>query len=209
MYAQQAFREDRPEVLLEAMRDIGAVSLVTHSNDGLVSTLMPVLIGGAPEHPMLIGHIAKANPQWKVTDTSKQALAIAIGPNDYISPNWYPSKQVDGEVVPTWNFVHIQAHGSVEFIEDRDECLAIVTALTDHHEAPSEKPWAVSDAPQEFTDVKLRGIVGVRIMVERLEGSFKLSQNQSADNRSGVLEGLNASPTPRHVALAEVMTQIR
>ncbi|MFT7648999.1 MAG: transcriptional regulator [Candidatus Poriferisodalaceae bacterium] len=205
MYAPKFFREERQQVLLDTIREVGAVSLVTHTPEGLASTLMPTLIGGTDEAPELIGHIARANPQWKTTDTSQQALAIAIGANHYVSPNWYPSKKIDGQVVPTWNYVHIQAHGRVEFIDDRDECLAIVTGLTDLHEAEQHAPWAVNDAPPEFTDSKLKAIVGVRIRIDRLEGSFKLSQNQAAENRDGVIEGLTSSGTARQSALAETM----
>jgi len=203
MYSQKIFRESRPEKLIDTIRSIGAMSLVTSGPDGLISTFAPVMIEGPPERPMVVGHIAKANPQWRDTDTTQSALAIAIGANGYVSPNWYSTKPDDPRVVPTWNHVHIQAHGRVEFLPGRGDCLEIVRALTDVHESTMPKPWSVDDAPDDFIDAKLAGIVGFRLHVERLEGMFKMSQNQSAENRAGVIGALTDSSD-----VAEVMTTV-
>jgi len=201
MYAQKTFREPRHEELINTIGLIGAMSLVTSSPKGLLSTFVPVVIEGPPEKTIVVGHIARANPQWRDTDTSGPAMAIAIGPHGYVSPNWYPTKMTDQRVVPTWNHVHIQAHGRIEFLPDRGDCLEIVTALTDLHESTMAKPWSISDAPSEFIDAKLAGIVGFRLHVTRLEGMFKMSQNQPAENRAGVIGALGNSSE-----LAQVMT---
>ncbi len=193
MYAQRHFRETDSEILAATIRSIGAISLVTSAPGGLMSTFAPVLVEGDAEHPVLVGHIAKANPQWRDTDSSCPAMAIAIGANGYISPNWYPSKRWDPKVVPTWNHVHVQAHGRIEFLPDRDDCRQIVTALTELHEAHRPEPWSIDDAPDDFVDSKLAAIVGFRLRVDRLEGMFKMSQNLSAENRGGVVDALGTA----------------
>ena len=207
MYAAPHFREERPEVLLDAIRDIGAVTLVTRTADDLSATFIPVLVGGTVEAPMLIGHIARANLQWKRALPDEAALAVAAGPNTYVSPSLYPSKAKDPRVVPTWNYVHVQAHGQLEWVTDAEQKLAIVSMLTDHHEAQRDAPWAVSDAPDDFVEAKLAGIVGVRLTVERLEGSFKLSQNQDDTNRLAVEAGLEGADTSRGRDVAAAMAE--
>ena len=207
MYAAPHFREERPEVLLDAIRGIGAVTLVTRTADDLTATFMPVLVGGTVEAPMLIGHIARANRQWKHALSDEAALAVAAGPNTYVSPSLYPSKARDPRVVPTWNYVHVQAHGQLEWVTDAEQKLAIVSMLTDHHEAERDDPWAVSDAPDDFVESKLAGIVGVRLTVERLEGSFKLSQNQDDTNRLAVQAELGADASSRGRDVAAAMAE--
>lgn len=208
MYAAPHFRETRREVLLDTIREIGVVTLVSPTAEGLIATFVPVMVAGDIDAPVLIGHIARANSQWQ-HPTEQQALAVAVGPSAYVSPNWYPSKQQDPRVVPTWNYVHVQAHGSLEWLPNPDDTLAIVSMLTDHHEASLEHPWAVSDAPDDFVAQKLRGVVGFRFQVEQLEGSFKLSQNQEEANGHGVLEGLGATTGRRQADVAAQMRRIR
>lgn len=192
-------------MLLQVIRNLAAVTLVTPTAGDLHATFLPVLVAGSTDRPVLLGHVAKANTQWRDADPDQLAMAIAAGPSSYVSPNSYPSKVTDPQVVPTWNYVHVQAHGRLEWIEDHDEKLAIVSELTDHHETQQPRPWAVTDAPDEFIASKVRGIVGLRFHVERLEGSFKLSQNQSDSNRAGVVAALTADGSPRAAGVADVM----
>ncbi|MDG2114128.1 MAG: FMN-binding negative transcriptional regulator [Actinomycetota bacterium] len=205
MYAAPHFREERPEVLLEAIRAIGAITLVTPTTGDLHATFLPVLVESTADESVLVGHIAKANSQWRDADSDQLAMAIAAGPNTYVTPNHYPSKIDDPRVAPTWNYVHVQAHGRVEWIDDHHQKLAIVTALTDHHESSQPEPWAVSDAPDDFVETKVRGIVGLRFHIVRLEGTFKLSQNQTEQNRAGVLAGLSADHSSAAASVAEAM----
>ncbi len=204
VYSPPHFRETRPEVLLDVIQDLGAITLVTTGPEGMRATFVPVLIAGSAEEPVLVGHVSAANPQGR-ENPGPTALAIATGPHSYVSPTWYPSKATDGRVVPTWNYVHVQAHGTLEWINEHDEKLAIVSMLTDHHEASNDQPWAVSDAPDDFVAAKVAGVVGFRIRVTRLEGSFKLSQNQAAANRDGVVEGLRRTQSGRATAVADEM----
>jgi transcriptional regulator len=113
------------------------------------------------------------------------------GSNSYISPNWYPSKKTDSKVVPTWNYTAVHATGEIEFINDPDWLMALLNDLTNKNEITQNQPWAVSDAPSKFIDKQLPAIVGIEIMVDELKGKFKLSQNQTPENRQGVQSGLS------------------
>jgi transcriptional regulator len=119
-----------------------------------------------------------------------------MGPDAYVTPSWYASKVEHGKVVPTWNYSAVHAYGPIEFFDDAERLLDIVTRLTALHEKARAKPWAVSDAPESFIKSQLRGIVGLRLPIARLEGKRKLSQNRSAADRAGVAEGLAQSDRP-------------
>jgi len=191
MYVPAHFDESRIDVLHDAMRRSGLATLVTVSPDGPMVSHVPMLLDTAPApYGTLRGHIARANPQWKDLVAGVPALAIFMGPDAYISPALYPSKKQNSKVVPTWNYVAIHAIGPVTFFEDPDRLLKIVTGLTERHEAPRREPWAVSDAPADYVQSMLRAIIGFEIPIARLEGKWKMSQNQPAENRTGVAEKL-------------------
>jgi transcriptional regulator len=193
MYVPSAFREDDLAALHATISDARLANLVTATAEGLVATPLPLLL--APEegpHGTLYGHVARANPQWKLPPMG-EAMALFMGPDAYVSPSWYPSKQEHGKVVPTWNYIAIHAYGPAEFFDDPDRLLELVTKLTDRHEGPRAKPWAVTDAPPPFIRAQLRGIVGLRMPILRLEGKRKMSQNRSEADRRGVAAGLAGS----------------
>lgn len=204
MYVPPAFRlEDLPAVH-GAMRDARIANLVTASASGLIATPLPLLLDPAEgDYGTLYGHVARANPHWKVAAIG-DSLALFDGPDAYVSPSLYPSKKLHGSVVPTWNYIAVHAYGPVEFFDDPQRLLAVVTRLTEHHEANRPAPWAVSDAPEAFISAQLRGIIGLRMPITRLEGKRKLSQNRNAEDRAGVVAGLAASDRPgdRDVAAA-------
>ena len=120
-------------------------------------------------------------------------MALFMGPDAYVSPAWYPSKLKHQNVVPTWNYVAVHAYGPAEFFDGPDRLLEVVTRLTDLHERPRAEPWAVTDAPEAFIRAQLKGIVGLRLPIARLEGKRKMSQNRDAADRAGVAGGLAAS----------------
>jgi transcriptional regulator len=132
-------------------------------------------------------------------------MTLFQGPDAYVSPAWYPSKREHGKVVPTWNYVAVHAYGPIEFFEDADRLLGVVTRLTDLHERPRAEPWAVTDAPEAFVRAQLRGIVGLRLPIARLEGKRKMSQNRSAADRAGVAAGLAASGSTSDRAVAALI----
>jgi len=179
MYVPDAFREDRPDVLHEAVRRIGFATLVTQNLD---ANHLPMLLDGN----VLRGHVARANPVWKSGEGA--ALAIFLGPHAYVSPNWYPSKAETGKAVPTWNYITVHARGTIRWIQDGEWLRANVTALSQVHEAGLPAPWQVSDAPASYVDGLLRAIVGLELTIESLQGKYKLSQNRDAADRAGVRE---------------------
>ncbi len=196
MYVPPAFRmEDLPD-LHRAMRAARLATVVTSTAEGLLATPLPLLLD-PEEGPLgtLYGHLARANPQ-ATSPALGEALAIFAGPDAYVSPAWYATKREHGRVVPTWNYVAVHARGVPEFFEEEHRLLDVVSRLTDHHEAGRADPWAVSDAPARFVQGQLRGIVGLRLPIARLEGKRKMSQNRSAEDRRGVAAGLGASDRP-------------
>lgn len=190
MYTPPAFREDDPAALAAMIGACPLATLVTATADGLLATPLPLLFDPA-EGPfgVLHGHLARANPQWRAPVLG-EALATFSGPDAYVSPGWYASKAEHGKVVPTWNYAAVHAYGTIEFFEDAERLLEVVRRLTDRHEAGRTDTWAVSDAPADFVAAQLRGIVGVRMVITRLEGKRKMSQNRSAADRAGVAQGL-------------------
>ena len=208
MYNPPHFREDRPEILHEVIRAARLALLVSAAADGGVpeATHLPMtLVPGEGPHGTLYGHVAKANPQWRGLAAAGAARAIFAGPEGYVSPSLYASKQEHGRVVPTWNYVAVHALGPVEVVEDATRLHAIVTRLTEQHEGGRAAPWAVTDAPADFVASQLKGIVGVVLRIETLIGKRKLSQNRSEPDRAGVLAGLSASDELADRALAEAM----
>jgi transcriptional regulator len=197
MYIPTQFRETDIPTIHAAIRAAGLATLVTTGPDGLLATPLPLLLDPEPApYGTLLGHVARANPQWQRSAADMEGLAMFAGPDSYVTPSWYATKRATGKVVPTWNYVAVHAYGRVEFIEDPAWLLGLVTRLTERHEGERDKPWAVADAPPEFTQSQLKGIVGVRLTVTRLEGKWKMSQNRNAEDRAGVVEGLRAEGNP-------------
>jgi transcriptional regulator len=185
------FNEDRTVVLHDAIRASGLATLVTLTKDGLIASHVPLLLDAEPApYGTLIGHLAQPNPQAR--GAIGEALVIFQGPDAYVTPSWYATKRETGKVVPTWNYVAIHAAGPIEFFDDASRLLDVVTRLTEKHEGSRSAPWAVSDAPADFVQGMLKGIVGFAIPVTRLEGKWKMSQNRPAEDRAGVVSGLTA-----------------
>jgi transcriptional regulator len=193
MYIPSHFQESDLAVLHKMMREARLATLVTATPEGLIGTPLPLfLVPDEGEYGTLYGHVARANAQGRLPPAG-DAMAIFMGPDAYVSPSWYPSKQEHGKVVPTWNYVAIHAYGPVEFFDESDRLLGLVTRLTNRHEGPRAEPWAVTDAPEDYIRAQLRGIVGVRLPIARLDGKTKMSQNRTAEDRAGVAKGLAES----------------
>ena len=194
MYTPSHFREDRIEVMGELMRRHPLAALVTIGPDGMDANHVPLIYDPEPApFGTLVGHLAKANRQWRSWRPDLGALAIFQGPQAYISPSLYPSKAEHGQVVPTWNYAVVHAHASLTIHEDPEWLLALVTRLTETHEAARATPWRVSDAPPGYVDNLLRGIVGIELHIHKLEGKWKVSQNRDQTDRAGVLSWLEAA----------------
>ncbi len=206
MYAPPLFREDRVELLRAVVGQSPLGVLITMGTAGLHASHVPMLIDPARgPFGMLRGHVARANPQWSDFDDKVPALAVFQGPQHYISPSWYPTKQETGRVVPTWNYVAVHAHGHLAVFDDTERLRRLVTDLTNKQEAHQAKPWAVTDAPEDFVDRQLKGIVGFEMAIERLEGSWKVSQNRPDVDKDGVIESLRKSGSDEARAIADLV----
>jgi transcriptional regulator len=188
------------------MRAAPFANLVTMGSEGLDATPLPLMLDPSDgPHGSLIGHIARANPQWRTTDTAHEALAIFSGPDSYITPSYYETKRLTGKVVPTWNYVTVHARGRISFFQEPEALLDLVRRLTDQHEGERPAPWAVSDAPADFIQSQLRAIVGLRLEITQLTGKWKMSQNRSPADRAGVVAGLRADGGPVAEAVADAV----
>ena len=209
MYIPPANAEQRLDVLHAFICAHPLATLVTVSDAGLFASHLPVLLDPARgPFGTIEGHIARANPHHRLA-TAMEGLLVFLGPDAYVSPSWYAAKQEHGRVVPTWNYIAVHAYGAVRFRDDEAFLRSQVARLTAHHEARREHPWAVADAPASYIDAQLRAIVGVEVEISRLEGKWKMSQNRSEADIDGVIEGLSASGEPAHIAVAEVVEQVR
>ena len=150
-------------------------------------------------------HLSIANNQWRTTRTDLRALAIVHGPQAYVSPSWYPSKLEHGRAVPTWNYVAVHFTGQVAFHPEPEWLRDIVTRLTDKHEMGRADRWHVTDAPDSYIEGQLRGIVGVELLIERVEAKAKLSQNRSEADQAGAVDGLRAESTATAGEIADWM----
>ena len=179
--------EGPDETVRAFVASVGVAQVVTVAQDGTPDvTLLPVLWDG----DRLLGHFARANRHWQRITDGAATLAVVTGPDAYVSPGWYATKQEHGRVVPTWNYSAVHLRGTATIHDDADFLRDVVTRLTDVHEAAREEPWAVTDAPEDYVTKQLRAIVGIEIRVEEVEAKAKLSQNRSEEDRAGVAAGL-------------------
>lgn len=210
MYSAKPFAVDDPAELFEMVDRAGFGHVVSSGPAGFVATGLPFLVDRTVgERGVLRGHFARANPHWQQLD-GRDVLVLFQLTDGYVTPSWYPSKAEHGKVVPTWDYEVVQVRGSARVHDDVEWVRRLVTDLTDHHEAthpgraPSA-PWAVSDAPAGFVDGRLRAIVGVEIVIDAIDGSRKLSQNRPAEDRAGVVAGLESSDDPADLALGRAV----
>lgn len=200
MYQPSHFVETRVPVMHALITAHPLALLVRAGDDGLQADAVPLMLDTARgEHGTLVGHVARANPLWR---HAGEVLVVFQGPQAYVSPNWYASKAEHGKVVPTWNYVVVQARGTLRALDDARAVHGIVERLTRTHEASQPRPWAVDDAPADFTDSMLRAIVGIEVPIASLAGKWKVSQNRSATDRAGVVAGLGAIDTDDAQAMA-------
>jgi transcriptional regulator len=193
MYVPKHFEETDVAVLHELIRSRPLGTWVAWANNELTANHLPFLIDGSRgPFGTLIGHVARANPVWKSLVEGTRSVVVFQGSEKYITPSWYPSKQETGKAVPTWNYVVVHAHGSPRVIQDKDWLRAHVSELTDRHEHALPVPWKLTDAPPEYIDALLNAIVGIEIPLDALQGKWKLGQNRTAADLSGVVTGLSA-----------------
>lgn len=206
MYIPSNFNEKRREVLHGLMQEHPLGTLVTLGASGLNANHIPFEIdAGIGEHGVLRAHIARANPLWSDTRPDVEALVVFQGAHSYISPSWYPTKEVDGRAVPTWNYMVVHAYGPMKIIDDATWIRAQLERLSRHHEAGRARPWTLDDAPADYIEKLLRAIIGIEIPISRLSGKWKVSQNQPEVNRAGVVQGLREEDGDVARAMAEAV----
>jgi transcriptional regulator len=189
MYTSSHFDKASVSALRALISAHPLATLVTLAPNGINAEHIPMLFSGDGSQSALHGHVAKANPVWQAANDGSEVLAIFHGPNRYISPKWYPSKQEHGRVVPTWNYAVVHARGTIRWIHDQGWLRRHIEAATATHEG-LDNPWRVSDAPPDYIDRLLSAIVGFEIDVAELNGKWKLGQNRSAADRQGAIDGL-------------------
>jgi transcriptional regulator len=210
VYIPAHFKPDDAAVL-ELLNQHGAADLITSTQHGLLATLLPFLYDAPGSRPdvgelgSLVGHVARNNQQWRVA-TQGESLVIVRGPDAYITPSWYAAKREHGRVVPTWNYITAHVYGRLLIHDDVEWLEALVRRLTARHEAARTEPWSIDDAPPDYFAGQLRAIVGVELLVSRIEAKAKLSQNRSDADIDGVIAGLDESGRP---AMAAAMRKVR
>jgi len=208
MYLPRHFEETRTDVLHELIAAHPLATLVTLSSRGLEANPVPLrLRRDGSALGALVGHVARANPIWRDFDASVHALAVFHGPQAYVTPSWYATKRETGKVVPTWNYVEVQARGPLRTTDDPAWLRAMLHELTAQQESARAMPWSVDDAPRDHVDGLLRAIVGIEIPIVQLAGKWKVSQNQPAANRAGVIAGLSARGDADGAALADLVAR--
>lgn len=192
MYCPAHFEENRPEILLDLIEHYPLATIVSSSQGRLVADHIPLLyapINGAVGK--LVGHVAKSNPLWQALP-DQEHLLIFQGPSTYISPNWYATKASTGKVVPTWNYAVVHVTATLTAFHDPNDLLPLLYKLTDRHEAAQPHPWSVADAPTEYTERLLTNIVGIELHISKMQGKWKVSQNQPQANKRSLVAGLGS-----------------
>ncbi|GAA4417011.1 transcriptional regulator [Advenella faeciporci] len=202
MHCPSLFREERMEILHGLISAHPLATLVTSGSGGLMANLIPFSLHEGGDYGILRAHLARGNKQLDELREGAETLVVFQGPECYVTPSWYPSKAAHGKVVPTWNFVMVQVRGKARVIADAGWILAQLEQLTGNLEREREHSWKVSDAPEDFTEAQLKGIVGIEIPIRAIEGKWKISQNRLLADRQGIIDGLRAEGgCPAMVAL--------
>ncbi|MBV6631452.1 MAG: FMN-binding negative transcriptional regulator [Alphaproteobacteria bacterium] len=215
MFSPRQFREERVEVMHDLIRSHGFAMVASAAAGKLTADHIPLVLKQADDDAdaddcdcglgRLEGHLSIANPLAKLVDQAVPVLAVFQGPQRYITPSWYPSKQEHGKVVPTWNYMVVHAAGEMRLTNDRDWLLSHVQELTNQYEADREAPWAVTDAPAEFIQKQLGGIIGFTMKITELTGKWKLNQNKNELDRDGVRAGLAMETSEIDAAMLAAM----
>jgi transcriptional regulator len=201
VYIPAAFAESDTAKLHEFIRRNSFGVLASQGEGGLIASHLPLLLDAdSGRHGRVLGHMARANPQWR--DSRGEVMAIFSGPHAYVSPSWYEEEGT----VPTWNYVAVHAYGHFHVVEERDSLLEILRRSVRTYESARPEPW-VFDESASYVETMLKAIVGFRIEITRLEGKWKLSQNHSEERRRRVINALEASHDQDSREIARLMSE--
>lgn len=207
MYVPDNFRIGETAAMHGLMRARPFAVLISSGAAGLNATHLPTVLKDEGSHGVVECHLARANPHWKDLAEGREALMIFSGPEAYVSPNWYPSKAETHKAVPTWNYAVVHAYGTPQIVKEAEWTRRHVTEISAQQERSEPKPWSLAEAPEAYVEMMLRGIVGFRFVISRLEGKAKLSQNREARDRAGVVAGLERRAGPGDAAVAALMRE--
>jgi transcriptional regulator len=210
MYIPSSFAERDAATLFAFIEAHPLATLVTTSpTDGLIATHLPLVLDrNDGPNGVLRGHLARANPHARVLASDvTSALVMFLGPDAYVTPTWYHTKKETGRAVPTWNYVAVHAYCTLRTFDNPHDLRPHLERLTHQHESGRPDPWHVDDAPEDYVVTQMKAIVGVRLEIERLEGKWKMSQNRSAADVSGVVHGLSMSDNPRDRQVAQIVDE--
>jgi transcriptional regulator len=200
MYIPEAFRVTDLQTLHEFIERHSFATLVSSVEGKPFATHLPLLFDQTRSaHGALLGHVARANPQWHAFDGQQEALAMFQGPHAYVSPSWYATSPA----VPTWNYTAVHVYGTPQVIDDDHVFSDLLDKLIAFYEAGIANPWS-GRLPTDFRTNLMKGIVGFTMNIERIEGKFKLSQNRSREDQRRVVEHLGTSTDPVDRALGEL-----
>ena len=204
MYIAKHHQLNDREAILSLIESAPLGAWVCAGQDGLIANHVPFFLDrDKGPSGTLIGHVSRVNKVWQKLDGKTSSIVLFQGPQAYITPGWYPGKTAHGKVVPSWNYAVVHAHGIARAIDDRDWLLDMLNRLTTAHESAQAMPWRISDAPADYIDKLLRGIVGIEISIDRLEGKLKASQDEDLPDRIGTVHGLQQAPSTEAHAMAK------
>ncbi len=202
MYIPRHNRVEDDGPLFALMERFSFATLVTVHDGTPFATHLPLLLErNRGARGTLLGHMARANEQWRSFASGAEALVIFQAEHAYISPTWYE----DQPSVPTWNYMVVHVYGAPRIVEESGRVTASLRQLVDKHERGFAEPWELEVLPEAYVAKMIRGIVAFEIPITRLEGKFKLSQNRSVEDRRRVVGALAASDDVVERGLADAM----
>lgn len=207
MHIPRTFKQTDSDTLKDLIVKYPLATLISYSDAGLEANHIPFIFDNSQGVDVLQGHVAKANAVWKTLNDNADVLLVFSGPNGYISPNHYPTKQKTGRAVPTWNYIAVHVKGSMQCIHDDTWILNHITKLSDQHEVGQPNPWSINDAPPEYIQRMLPAIVGLELEIVSITGQWKVSQNQPHENQVGVVSGLVAQGGFESLEMADLVNQ--
>ncbi len=207
MFQPPIFREERQDVMQELIVAHPFATVVASATGCLTADHVPLVLKSTSDKSHLQGHIAASNPLFRETQDPFEVLTIFQGPQTYVTPSWYASKQEHGKVVPTWNYVVVHVRGELRFTREPEWLLRHLNDLTSQHESHRAEPWAVSDAPSDFVQRQLRGLVGFEISIKDMQGTWKVSQNKTLKDWTGVKAGLERETAPDAAEIARLVEE--
>ncbi len=190
MYIPKPFNEPNIKVMHDLIRANPLATLVTTESTGLNANHIPLILVETGSFGILQGHVARANPIWRESLSEIESLMVFHGSNTYISPSFYTTKEENGKVVPTWNYAVVHAYGTLRIIDDAVWLRSQIERLTTQQEADFPEPWKLTDAPNDYIEKLITAVVGIEIVITKLEGKWKVSQNQPEKNKESVVVGL-------------------